>query len=125
GDASVERSEQGRVKRWRGVGLRRGDCDEPVRTRPLLEVDIAGGKTRVRVSVNPGERTNRGTTVEDEAASEILFLYPDGSLDLRSSAFDKADPDRKEREEKFKNWVKETDDKNPSKPPPKKQGGDF
>jgi hypothetical protein len=63
--------------------------------------------------------------VEDEAASEVLFMYPDGTLDLRSSASDKADPDRKERDEKFKNWVKETEDKNPSKPPPKKKGDDF
>ena len=119
----VLREITGDPKTAKGKEARRGALIEPVRPRSLLAVDISGGKVRPRVAVNPGERTNRGTTVEDEAASEVLFLYPDGTLDLRSSAFDKADADRKDRDEKFKNWVKDTEDKNPSKTPPKKKGG--
>jgi hypothetical protein len=107
----------------KGKDPRRGALIEPMRPRSLLAVDISGGKVRPQVKVNPGERTNRGTTVEDEAASEVLFMYPDGTLDLRSSAFDKADADRKDRDEKFKDWVKDTEGKNPSKTPPKKKGG--
>jgi hypothetical protein len=105
----------------KGKDPRRGAIIEPVRPRTLLTVDVQGGKIRARVPVNPGERTNRGTTVEDEAASEVLFLYPDGTLDLRTSAVDKADADRKDREERFKKWVKDTEERNPSAPPPKKK----
>jgi hypothetical protein len=105
----------------KGKDARKGAVIEPIRPKSLLAVDVGGGKMRVRVPPNPGERTNRGTTVEDEAATEVLFLYPDGTLDLRSSAVDRGDADRKEREERFKKWVKDTEEKNPSAPPPPKK----
>ena len=73
-----------------------------------LAVDVSGGKIRARIPPNPGERTNRMVVTEDESAAEVLFLYPDGTLDLRSSARDKADVDRKDREEKFNKWVEDT-----------------
>jgi hypothetical protein len=110
----------------KGMEPRRGALIEPVRPKSILVVDIAGGKSRTEVKVNPGERTNRGPRTEDESAPEVLFMYPDGTLDLRSSAYDKADPDRKEREEKFKKWVKESEERNPSTaPPPKQKKDDF
>jgi len=111
----------------KGREPRKGAIVEPVRPKSLLVVDVAGGKSRTKVPTsNPGERTTRGPSMEDECASEVLFMYPDGTLDLRSSASDKADPERKEREEKFKNWVKETEQRNPSSaPPPKQKKDDF
>jgi hypothetical protein len=108
----------------KGKDPRKGAIIEPIRPKSLLAVDVAGGKIRHRMQPNPGERTNRGPVVDDEAASEVLFLYPDGSMELRTSARDKADADRKEREEHFKKWVKETDDRtkaNPTNP----KGPDF
>jgi hypothetical protein len=103
----------------KGKEPRRGAIIEPVRPKAILAVDVSGGKISPRIPPNPGQSTNRQVRTEDEAATEVLFLYPDGTLDLRSSAKDKADADRKEREEKFKKWVKETEERNPSAPPPK------
>ena len=79
----------------KGKDARRGAIIEPVRPKALLTVDVAGGKWVPR-SAESGERTNRGTTVEDEGAFEVLFMYPDGTLDLRTSAVDKGDADRKD-----------------------------
>jgi hypothetical protein len=103
----------------KGKEPRRGALLEPVRPKALLTVEVSGGKVNPRIPPNPGQATNRGVRTEDEAAAEVLFMYPDGTLELRTSAKDKADADRKDREEKFKKWVKETEERNPSAPPPK------
>ena len=58
--------------------------------------------------------------MSDDAASEVLLLGPEG-LEVRSSARDKADPDRKEREDAFKKWVEDTEKRNPSAPTPKEK----
>ncbi|HKB02302.1 MAG TPA: hypothetical protein VKD90_08785, partial [Gemmataceae bacterium] len=105
----------------KGRDPRRGALIEPVRPKAMLAVEVAGGKVKAKVPPNPGERTNRGGLVEDDAATEVLFLLPDGSLEVKSSARDKADPDRKGREEHFKKWVDETEAQNPNAPPPKKK----
>jgi hypothetical protein len=48
-------------------------------------------------------------------------MYPDGTLDLRSGARDRADVDRKDRDEKFRKWVTETEQRNPTTVAPKKK----
>jgi hypothetical protein len=105
----------------KGKDPRRGAMIEPVRPKALLAVEVAGGKVKADVKPNPGERTNRGGLVVEETATEVLFMLPDGSLEVKSSARDKANADRKEREEHFKKWVEETEAQNPSGPPPKKK----
>jgi hypothetical protein len=103
----------------KGKEPRRGVLLEPLRPKALLAVEVSGGKVNPRIPPNPGQATNRSVRTEDEAATEVLFMYPDGTLELRTSAKDKADADRKEREEKFKKWVKETEERNPSAAPAK------
>lgn len=105
----------------KGKEPRKGVILEPVRPKFLLAVDISGGKVRARIPPNPGEKTNRMVVTEDEATAEVLFMYPDGSLDLRSSTRDRADVDRKDREEKFRKWVSDTEQKNPTGVPAKKK----
>jgi hypothetical protein len=112
-------------KAVKGKEPRRGVILEPVRPKSLLVVDVAGGKETRRIGPNPGEgRVNRQPSSTDECAAEVLFMYPDGSLDLHSSAVDKADADRKAREDTFNTWVKDTAEKNPAAPP-KKGKEDF
>ncbi len=105
----------------RGKEPRKGAILEPVRAKSLLAVEIEGGKVRARIQPNPGQATNRMPSTEDNATTEVLLMYADGTLDLRSSARDMANADRKEREEKFRKWVKETEEKNPSSVAPKKK----
>jgi hypothetical protein len=92
----------------KGKDPRKGVLLEPVRPKFLLAVEVSGGKIRARIPPNPGEKTNRMVFTDDESATEVLFMYPDGTLDLRTSAKDKSDVDRKDREEKFNKWVEDT-----------------
>jgi hypothetical protein len=105
----------------KGKDPRKGVILEPVRPRYLLTVEVSGGKTRARIPPNPGEKTNRMVVTEDDSAAEVLFMYPDGTLDLRSGARDRADVDRKDRDEKFRKWVTETEQRNPTTVAPKKK----
>jgi len=113
----------------KGKDPRRGVELYPVRPQTLLAVDVAGGKppsAAAKVPPNVGQPTNRGGLVDDQSAAEVLFLLPDGSMEVHSSARDLSDADRKEREEHFKKWVEETEKQNP--PPatqPKKAKDDF
>jgi hypothetical protein len=112
----------------KGKEPRRGVELVPVRPRSLLAVDIQGGKPTLSASRIPSNvgGPNRGGTVDDNAATEVLFMLPDGTLEVHSSAMDRADKDRKERDENFKKWVEETEKRNPSAPSQKKGGGiDF
>lgn len=105
---------------------RKGVLIEPVRSRSLLVVDVQGGKQSARIPQNnPGEtKTSRTTSTQDESAHEVLFLLPDGSLDLRTSAYDKADTTRVNREKDFKNWSGKVGGKDGGiAPPPKKEFG--
>jgi hypothetical protein len=93
-------------KTAKGKDPRKGVIVEPARPKDLLVVDVAGGKTQTRIpTANPGDpRHVRPQTTNDESAHEVLFWKSDGSLEVRSSAVDKADAARKEREEAFKKW---------------------
>jgi len=110
----------------KGKEPRRGAELTPVKPRYLLAVEVTGGKPTIaqaKVPTNVGEKTNRAGLVDDQSAAEVLFLLPDGSMEVHSSARDRADPDRKAREEHFKKWVEETEKQNPSSTPPPKKGG--
>jgi hypothetical protein len=110
----------------KGKEPRRGVELAPLRPGNLLAVEVAGGKpsnAAAKVPPNVGEKTNRGGLVDDQAATEVLFLLPDGTLEVRTSARDKADTDRKEREDHFKKWMDDTEKKNPTTPSQKKGGG--
>jgi hypothetical protein len=107
----------------KGKEPRKGVVVEAVPPRMLLAVDIAGGKpapNTTKIPPNLGEKTNRGGLVSDEAATEVLLLGPEG-LEVRSSARDKADPERKEREDTFKKWVEDTEKRSPSTTTPKEK----
>jgi hypothetical protein len=111
----------------KGKDPRRGVEFFPVRPQTLLAVDVTGGKpptAAAKVPPNVGQPTNRAGLVDDQSAAEVLFLLPDGSMEVHSSARDIADADRKEREEHFKKWVEETEKQNPSSAPPPKKGKD-
>jgi hypothetical protein len=68
----------------------------------LLVVSIDGGKTKA-----PGFKVTR--PVEDESTFEILLLNADGSLQVRSSAKDREESSRKDRENRWKAWVEDVD----------------
>ncbi len=110
-------------KAVKGKEPRKGVFLEPIRPRTLLTVEVAGGKVYLPIPPNPGEKTNRLPRTQDEAGAEVLFMYPDGTLELRTSANDKADTDRKDREDQFKKWVADTEGKLPSTTPKKDKDG--
>lgn len=110
----------------KGKDPRRGVEMFPIRPQTLLAVDVQGGKpvgSAAKVPPNLGEKTNRGGMIDDNSAAEVLFLLPDGTLEVRSSARDRADAQRKERDEAFKKWVDDTEKKAPIGPAGKKGGG--
>jgi hypothetical protein len=100
-------------KTAKGKEPRKGVIVEPARPKDILVVDVAGGKTSVRLpQSNPGDPKGvRGPSTSDESAYEVLFLRADGTLEVRTSAVDKTDPSRKEREETFKKWRDEAEKK--------------
>lgn len=102
----------------KGKEARKGVVVEPVRARQILTVDVQGGKATVRMPVNVGDKGNR-LTINDDSATEVLLMYPDGSMEYRSSARDRADPDRKGRDEGFRKWVREAEGKVPAAVTPK------
>ena len=97
----------------KGKEPRKGVLLEPIRPKALLAVEVEMGKISERIPPNPGQATNRLPRTDDEAAAEVLFMYPDGTMELRSSARDMADPDREARDKRFKKWIKDTKDKVP------------
>lgn len=90
----------------------RGVKFDPLPQR-LFVLDIRGGKTTERVTV-PG----RGTKdVSDDSAIEVVLISPDGTdIQIRSTAMDKPNPDRKAREEKWLSWIDEVKAKSESQP---------
>ncbi len=81
----------------------RGVKIDPLPQRPFV-LDIRGGKVVERVPV-PGKTTR---DVFDESAIEVVLISPDGTdIQIRSTALDKPNLDRKAREEKWLTWVKE------------------
>lgn len=107
---------------------RRGVVVEPARPKELLVVDVAGGKSRLKLpQSNPGDtRGVRSQETTDESATEILFMKADGTLELRNSSADKLDPSRKDREEAFRKW-RDEGEKNTGLggPAPGKGNNDF
>lgn len=118
-NAFVLREIPGDPKPPKGKEQRKGAVIEPIRAKALLTVEVAGGKVSARIPPNPGQATNRTPRTDDDAATEVLFMYPDGTLEYRNSARDKGDPDRKDRETKFRQWVKDTEEKVPVGTPAK------
>jgi hypothetical protein len=112
----------------KGKEPRRGVELYPVRPRTLLAVEVAGGRpttAAAKVPPNVGQPTNRGGLVDDQSAAEVLFMLPDGTMEVRSSARDRADADRKEREDGFKKWVEETEKQSPTPTPEGRKKNDF
>lgn len=78
-------------------------------TKSVL-VDFEGGKVKSRTKVRfdekgtiaPGDRT-----FEEDVASEVLIVRPDGKLIVRSSQVDDGDPNRKTIATEWTRWVKE------------------
>jgi hypothetical protein len=97
-------------KKQKGKDARKGAEFSPVNPKLLFVVDVANNsKINERVLNGPGEKNTRFAT-RDSAGTEVLFLLTDGSMELQSSAFDKSDTARKEREDHFKKWIKETEE---------------
>jgi hypothetical protein len=112
----------------KGKEPRRGTELFPVRPHTLLAVEVTGGRpttTAAKVPPNLGQPTNRGGLVDDQSAAEVLFLLPDGTLEVHSSATDKADADRKVREDDFKKWVEETEKQGSGRPVEGMKKDDF
>ncbi len=90
------------------IEARKGVLYTPVPDRTVITADIAGGQVKEKVPNNPTEKTTRTGPIADEMGTEVLLMYQDGSLELKSSAVDKADADRKEREAAWLKWVSDT-----------------
>jgi hypothetical protein len=104
--------EDSNVKLPKGKEPRKGVLIEPFRPKALFAVEIAGGKVRAKIPSNPGDaKLARSGTTEEECATEVLFIAPDGRLEVHSSYRDREDPDRKDRDANFKKWVRETEEK--------------
>lgn len=104
-------------------------------TKSVL-VDFEGGRVKTKVSTRFDEKGNlvSGTrTIDEDAATELLILRPDGKLIVRSSQADDADLNRKTIVTEWNRWVKEVEQRksagtgdgkddmmNPFLPPPKK-----
>jgi len=94
--------------------LKKGNREQPkgwlvdFSSRSIL-VDFDGGRVRTKVRVmfnkDTGALEPNERTVEDDVATELLILRPDGKLIVKSSVVDEADPDRKEVVSKWDKWL--------------------
>lgn len=69
------------------------------RTRHML-MDFEGGRVQAKV-----ETTNGLTTVNDEAAAELLILRDDGKLEVRKEAADTTSQERVARDKTWTEWI--------------------
>jgi hypothetical protein len=69
------------------------------RTRHML-MDFEGGRVQAKVDTGSGL-----TTVQDEAAAELLILRDDGKLEVRKEAADATTPERVARDKTWTEWV--------------------
>ena len=77
-------------------------------TKSIL-VDFEGGKIKGRSAVSFDEKGNvvpRTRTFEEEVATEMLIVRPDGKLVVRSSQVDEGDERRKDVASKWSEWLK-------------------
>jgi hypothetical protein len=89
----------------------------PVNFRTLsVLVDFEGGKTRAQVGTKE---------LTDDSATEVLILRPDGKLLVRNSEADKADPDRKSRQETWDKWLERVKARKEAAPTAPTPGGGF
>ena len=80
-------------------------------TRSVL-VDFEGGKVRTKANVRfdiGGNPSTYHTTIEEEAATEMLIVDPNGKVTLHKSEVDGSDLVRKAIAEKWDQWVKEVE----------------
>jgi hypothetical protein len=78
-------------------------------TRSVV-VDFEGGRVKSRTKVafdEKGQTMNRERTFEEDAATEVLIVRPDGKLVVRSSHGDDTDPNRTAIVKGWNEWVKE------------------
>jgi hypothetical protein len=77
-------------------------------TKSIL-VDFEGGRVKSKVNVGFDQKGNliqQQRTVEEDAATEMLIVRPDGKLVVRSSLADETDDNRKDISSKWAEWVK-------------------
>ena len=82
-------------------------------TKSVL-VDFEGGKVKTKVNVTFDAKGNvvpqtSSRMVEEEAATEMLIVRPDGKLVVRSSRSDDADENRKDVELRWLEWLKQVE----------------
>lgn len=80
-------------------------------------VDFEGGRVKGRSPYrfdNSGQLVNQSRDrIEDDAATEVLILRPDGKLVVRNSAVDEADENRKTIASEWARWVGEVEKRKP------------
>ena len=84
-------------------------------TKSVL-IDFEGGNIKTDV----GNRT-----IEDQTATELLILLPDGKLTLRNSAIDMADEGRKERDQEWNDWIKRVSERRDASTNPMNDSSGF
>ncbi len=80
-------------------------------TKSVL-VDFEGGRVKTKTNVKFDDKGNvipGGRVIEEDAATEVLIVRPDGKLVVRSSHGDDADPSRKAITTEWARWVKEVE----------------
>lgn len=94
----------------------------PAGTETML-VDFDGGTVTYEKPApkrEDDERPQRGQTVTAKAATEVIFLTPDGKLAVHNTVEDARDADRVERHKAWREWIEEV--KHPKDNDPSKMG---
>jgi hypothetical protein len=94
----------------------------PAGTETML-VDFDGGSVTYEKPVpkrEDDEKPQRGQSVTAKAATEVIFLTPDGKLAVHNSAADANDADRRERHAAWRKWIEEV--KHPKDQDPSRMG---
>lgn len=77
-------------------------------TRSIL-VDFEGGKVKSKFNVgfdDKGNVVSKTRNFEEDVATELLIVRPDGKLVVRNSRVDEADENRKDVSSKWSEWLK-------------------
>lgn len=77
-------------------------------TKSIL-VDFEGGKVKTKTAIGfdeTGKVIAKSRTIDEEAATELLIVHPDGKLEVRSSKQDEADETRKDVASRWAEWLK-------------------
>jgi hypothetical protein len=65
-----------------------------------IRIDFEGGKSRMKANNTP---------YDEEVATEMLIVRPDGKYQVRNSAVDMADPNRTKLMDEWKSWVEKVE----------------